>query len=79
MTSVLTAAFWSVLQFIDVYGFAVIGAIAEAIWLPMLGALVFLPVVTLTLFIKDKFNIRSLYLYSFFILAAAILFLVLFK
>ena len=75
--STFTAIFWCVVQFVDVYHFAVSGAIFEILWLPMIVALFILPVFSLVFLVKERFNPKSLYLYSLLILltTAVILFL----
>ncbi|MGW8124049.1 hypothetical protein ACV07N_15425 [Roseivirga echinicomitans] len=73
--SFLTAAFWVVGQFVDVYHFAIVGAIFEIVWLPMIVLLFVLPVLSLFYLVKEKFSPKSLYLYSFLMLLATGLFL----
>ncbi|KYG77155.1 hypothetical protein [Roseivirga echinicomitans] len=75
--SILTAIFWCLGQFVDVYYFAVVGAIFEILWLPMIAMLFVLPIFSLVLWAKEKFNPKSLHLYSFLILLATGLFLML--
>ena len=75
--SVITCAFWITTQVVDVYYFAVIGAISEILWLPMIGLLFALPVVSFIFLIRDKFQLRSLHLYSFLITLITLLFMTL--
>ncbi|MFT6166382.1 MAG: hypothetical protein ACJAV5_000489 [Vicingaceae bacterium] len=44
--SVLASAFWIMGQLVNVYHFAVVGAIFEILWLPMIGLLFTLPIVS---------------------------------
>ena len=69
--SILASVFWCLSQIINVYSFALLGAIFEILWLPMLAALFFLPIISLVLWVKEKFNVRSLYLYSILIVAVS--------
>ncbi len=70
--SICVSLFWLIGVNTNVYRFAVTGALFEIIWLPMLILLVALPVLALILFWKDKFNLRSLTLYSALILLASL-------
>ncbi|MEO8172774.1 MAG: hypothetical protein ABI581_06810 [Sediminibacterium sp.] len=71
--SVLVAAYWYLGKTLDVYGSKFTGAISEILWLPMIILLFVLPIVSIGFFIKEKFSIKSLYLYSLLIGAGAIL------
>jgi hypothetical protein len=62
-------------QVIDVYRNAIAGAIFEYLWLPSLGLAIFLPIVSFIFWRKEKFNVRSLYLYTLLLFIAAILFI----
>lgn len=75
--SVLTSVFWCLGQLVNVYYFAVVGAIFEIAWLPMIALLIILPILSLISLIKEKFNLKSLYLYSFLIVIATVLFMIL--
>jgi len=70
MLSLLTSILWCLGQIIDVYRFAAVGAIFEIIWLPMMLLLVLLPIISFFHLAKEKFNPKSLYLYSFVIIIA---------
>ena len=61
---------------VDVYYFAVSGAIFELINLPLLAFLFVLPFYCLYVFWKDRFNPQSLALYSALMLATAIFLLI---
>ena len=65
--SIFVFAYWSIGQIINVYHFAVVGAIYEILWLFMLIVLFGLPIVALIFLIKEKFSFRSLYLYTIII------------
>lgn len=62
---------------VDVYGFAPLGAIFELLWLPILAALVVVPVIALKFWFDERFKLFSFNLYTILIAAAAILFIVL--
>jgi hypothetical protein len=71
--SFFVALFWIIGNVADVYYFAVTGAIYELLSLPMLALIIFLPVISIVFFVKDKFNLRSLALYSILLLIPVIL------
>lgn len=71
--SIIVALFWIIGNTADVYHFAFTGAIYELLSLPMLALIIFLPVISIVFFIKDKFNLRSMALYSFLLLIPVIL------
>jgi hypothetical protein len=62
--SIFCFVFWLLGQTIDVYRFALVGAIFEILWLFMLLILFVSPIVCFVFLVKEKFNLRSLYLYS---------------
>jgi hypothetical protein len=74
--SVMTSIFWCLGQLVDVYYFAVTGAIFEIMWLPMIALIFALPILSLVFLAKEKFSLKSLHLYSFLILLATILLIV---
>lgn len=45
----------------NVYHFALIGAVFELLWLPLIGMVFILPVTAFIYWIKDKFRLRSVY------------------
>lgn len=73
--SLLTAVFWSLSQILNVYTYAVVGAVFEILWLPMLGLLILLPVISLIYWAKEYFSIKSSYLYSLLVILATFLFM----
>jgi hypothetical protein len=77
LLSVAASILWILGQLVNVYHFAVTGAIFEMLWLPLLIMLVGLPVFSLIMFIREKANVRSLYFYSILIVVATVLFTVL--
>ena len=75
--SFFAALFWIIGNTIDVYQFAITGAFYELLSLPMLALIIFLPIISIVLVIKDKFNRRSMALYSLLLLTPTILLLLL--
>jgi len=74
--SILVSGYWWLGQVINVYRFDFVGAIYEILWLPVLALLFILPIISLVFWVKEKFNIKSLFLYSVLIGVTTILFLV---
>lgn len=73
--SLLTAFFWCLAQLINIYHFVVIGAIFEILWLPMILLLLFLPILSLVHLVREKFNVKSLNLYSLIINISTVLYI----
>jgi len=55
--------FWVVVNSFDVYTYAVTGAIFEILSIPMLLMLAVIPTVSLYFWYRDKFSIKSWFLY----------------
>lgn len=72
IVSIFVSVYWWIGQITDVYHYKVVGAIYEILWLPVLLLLFGLPVISFVLLLQEKFNFRSLYLYTILILAATI-------
>jgi hypothetical protein len=79
LLSLIVSLIWCVGQTVNVYRYAVVGAVYEMIWLPEIFFLIALPVISVIYLFKEKFSTRSLYLYSIIIIGLAILFPVLLK
>ena len=77
ISSVAVLVYWTLSRTVDIYRFAVVGAIYEILWLFMLIALVGLPILSIVFLIKEGFNIKSLYLYTILIAVTSILVMVL--
>jgi hypothetical protein len=73
--SIEVSLFWMLGELINVYRFALVGAIYEIVWLPNLAMLFILPLVSLFFLGKEKNKLQSLYLYSIVLLTIAILIL----
>jgi hypothetical protein len=76
--SLITTGLWGLGRIINVYRFPVVGVIFEILWLPMLGIIFILPILSLIFWAKEKFNVRSYLLYSILIMVSAILITVFF-
>ena len=74
--SLIVSAFWFLAYIVDVYHFALTGAIFELLWLPMIALIFVLPVLSLVLLVKEKFNIKSHYLHSLVVIALVALFMI---
>ena len=73
LLSIIVSGYWLLGQVINVNSSALVGAIFEILWLPVLAMLFVLPIISLILLLKEKANIRSLYVYSAFLGVATIL------
>jgi len=72
-SSILVGAFWILGQMFNVYHYALVGAIFEILWLPCIISIVGIPIISLILLIKEKFNLLSLNVYSIIIIGVLIL------
>jgi hypothetical protein len=79
LLSIIVSAYWWLGQVINVYSFAVVGVIFEIFWLPVLALLFVLPIISMILLLKEKINIRSLYVYSTLLGVTTILIMILGK
>lgn len=75
--SIFTSLYWFIGKITDVYRFAFTGAVFELFWLPMLASILLLPLISILFFIQDKFNPRSMALYSILMFISSILILLL--
>ena len=74
--SLIVSAFWFLAYLVDVYHFAVTGAIFELLWLPMIVMIFTLPVLSLFLWFKESFNLKSHYLHSMLVIALVALYMI---
>ncbi len=65
--TIFTGLFWYAGQHLNVYGHSFLGALFEAFWLPVIGLLLGLPVISFILWVRQKFSTWSLFLYAFII------------
>ena len=70
------AAYWiSTLLIKNVYHFALVGAVYEILWFPMLASLVALPLIAFVFWTKERFNIKSIYPFIIILIIAVVLML----
>ena len=74
--SIIVSGYWWMGQVINVYNSAFAGAIFEILWLPFLLILFVLPIISLILLMKEKFDVRSFNIYSIIISVITILFMI---
>jgi hypothetical protein len=77
--SIVVSLFWFPGQVVNVYHFALTGAIFEFLWFPIVATTFILPIVSFIFLVKEKFSLRSFYLYSILIVVTTILVLVFLK
>lgn len=71
--SVFVAVYWYLVQYIDVYQYAVLGVLYEILWLPALGLIHILPLINLYLLVKSEKKFNNLFLYGFLITTTSLL------
>jgi hypothetical protein len=76
LLSIVVSGYWWLTKGINVYSNAIVGAIFEILWLPVLGMLFLLPIISLVLLVKERVDVRSLYIYSIFIGITTIYFMI---
>ena len=74
--SVFVLLFVVVSRLINVYQISFVGAIFEILWLPVILLLFILPVLSIIYWIQEKFNPKSIYLYSIVLGIAAIVLMI---
>lgn len=77
--TIAAAIFWMLTKLIDPYSWAAVGAIFELLWLPTLGVLFILPIVSFIFWIKEKFRLKSFNFYSILIAVLAVTAIFLFQ
>jgi hypothetical protein len=77
--SILVSLFWFASQFINIYRFALVGAIFEILWLPMILMVFCLPLISFYYLLKEKFSVNSTYLYAILIMSFTFLIILFFK
>ena len=65
--SVLVFGYWIGINMIDVYRYAVVGAVYELLWLPFLVLFFMLPMANLIMFVKNRFSLKKIWLYALLI------------
>jgi len=79
LSSLITFVYWLLGNLIPIYKYAVVGALFEILWLPMMLLLFLLPLFSFFFWMKEKWSIKSLFLYSFLIGIATVVLLVLYN
>jgi hypothetical protein len=74
--SIVVSGFWWLTKGINVYSYAIVGAIFEILWLPFIAMLFFLPIFSLFLLVKERVNVKSIHIYSILIGLATIIFMI---
>lgn len=74
--SVFVLLFVGLSRLLNVYQISYVGAIFEILWLPVILLLFILPVLSLIYWIQDKFNPKSIYLYSIVLGIASVVLMV---
>ena len=67
--TVLLLIYWSLNVWVieDVYKYAVVGAIFELLWLPMILLLIGIPIISVVFWAKEKWSLKTAYLFSIII------------
>jgi hypothetical protein len=79
LLSVLVSLFWIAGMAVNVYRFAAVGAIFEALWLPGIILVCLLGGWSFLYWKKDGFSLRSLHLYAWLLLVATLLYTIILK
>jgi len=73
LLSLFVAAYWIISLSINVYSYAVVGAIFELSWLPALLLSALIPIAAILFWAKEKFSLRSFYLYALLVVLITLL------
>ena len=76
ISSFLVLLFWFFGITYNVYEYKVVGAFFEVLWLPMLGLLFVLPIMSIVYLKKGKWNLKSIYSICFILNLLSILFII---
>lgn len=79
ITAIAVAAFWILSASFRIYEVHVLGIIFEWLGFPLLLVTLLIPVWSVIFLFKEKFNFRSLYLYSILIVVATVVYLQYFR
>ena len=74
--TIVVSLYWFLSLLINVYSYRVVGAVYELLWIGMVIGVFGMPVFSFIYWAKTKFDLRSLYFYSFIISTVSVLFLV---
>lgn len=64
LLSLLSVIYWLVANSINVYQYAIVGALFELTSILMLIVLLVVPILSLYYWYKEKFNLKSIYFYA---------------
>ena len=67
--------YWFFGHFINIYDYKFVGIIYEILWLPMVLMGIVLPIVSLFFIYKERFFLKSFYLYALVMVLGTIVFL----
>jgi hypothetical protein len=73
--SILIGAYWMLLFVIGINDYSFYSPVLAMLWIPMTFLVIIAPFVSLIFFILEKFNVKSLYLYSLLITVTTFLLL----
>ena len=76
---IITVLYWLAGKSLNIYSTAFLGAVFELLWLPMIAAVFIGPILSIILFVKDKYNLGSLALYAAILQLLALFILIFFK
>ncbi|MXV15337.1 hypothetical protein [Hufsiella ginkgonis] len=76
LLSLAVASFWIIGNLVNVYHFAVVGAVFELLWLGVVTLTLLLPVMAFTRWVKEKFSLKTLSLYSILVVVITIAILI---
>jgi|JI6StandDraft_1071083.scaffolds.fasta_scaffold155563_2 hypothetical protein len=77
--SIITILYWLTAKSLNVYNNAILGALFELLWLPMIVSVFIGPIFSIVLFVRDKYNTGSLALYALVLQLVALYILIFFK
>ena len=77
--SAIVSFFWILGSRVNIYQVAAVGAIFEILWLPIIILTITIPIISIVFWVKEKFNIKSLYLLSVILILSTLLMLALYK
>ncbi len=73
LATLWASVYWIAFRFIPRYDFALLGAMYELMWLPVLFILFVLPLISFLLWAGEKFRLTSIHLWSLVLALAAVL------
>lgn len=77
--STCVAVFFVLMQTVDFYSSDFSGALFELLWLPEIVLIFILPVISIVFWFKEKFSLKSIYLYTFIALTVSLIYIIFFR